>query len=195
MSGTRKGMSRLVKLLLFLFALLPVWYVLWERQHQAPSTGQAPVLQERCAACGLQVSSGPKEKPADVCPRCGREGTVRLVLADPDARPMADTDFFVRIGVGIVAFLALLALVIRGDRRAKAPASRDPESWVACPSCGRFVRAKLEEEENVPTSCPECGEAVSSSAPGVIAEAAEDQEVNAYMRALVRARQDRRRKK
>jgi hypothetical protein len=190
MFSKAKGLSRLVKLLLVLIALLPVWYFLWERQHQAGETGQEPVLQERCEACGLQVPCGPKQKPASQCPRCGREGTVVLILAEPAPQPLASTDFALRIGVGIVSFLAVVVLIVRGDRRGKVAEREAPENWVACLSCGGFVRAKP-AAEGIVASCPECGEEVSPSAPGVSAEAVEDQEINAYMQALIKARQDR----
>jgi hypothetical protein len=116
------------------------------------------------------------------------DGTVSLVSPTTPGQRLAFTDLLLRIGVGIVSFLAVATLLLRTSRRRRRARERAPRHWLPCPGCGGVVRAKAEGWKNV---CPECGEELNLSSAEAISVPGEQQDVSDYMKALVKSRQKR----
>src|SRR6516164_7717391 len=119
MPSEKKGLSGPTQLLLAVLALLPLLYVLaGQLSGSSSADGPSPYFMW-CPECDLHYYCGPNGIPGMRCPHCARVDATLVFRT----RSGTDVwDLVVKLFVGIVAFLAVVVLIVGGHRSKKAAA-------------------------------------------------------------------------
>ena len=119
-----QGLDRKAQFILLLLAFLPLWYILLQHYEGNSAAEPSPYYME-CAECRLKYWCGPEGIRGMRCPGCKADVMLfRTRVATPG------WDFLVKLLVGIIAFAAVIVLVVGGEKRpkrSKKTAAPEPE--------------------------------------------------------------------